>query len=190
MHEVSGKNQITNVFEYGHKHVLDSLEKFTNKTFNLKMLDARSFCKNKIREVIGNFSLGSDLTLFKTEIIGDVFGKSYWLVDNHARKYITNTDNNNQVSIDFSYEMLREVDNIISAALISQLSNRFSLEIYGDVPELVMPELKPLEEIIEKDFIKSRENLFLYLVEFQIEESPNAKCLFFWCVEEHKLIEG
>lgn len=189
MHEAIRKNQIQNVFEAGHKRVLKSLIQFTDKAFDLKTIKAKAFKKSDLTTELGDVPFHENLILFKTEIIGDIYGKSYWLIDDSARQYITNTDNNKQVNYDFSYEMLREVDNIISATLISQLSEHFSLKIYGDVPELILPKLEHLREIVESDFQKANHSLFMYVVEFAISEVPGATCLFIWFVEEAMLFQ-
>lgn len=189
MHETTGKNEIQNVFEWGHKRVLKSLVQFTNKSFDINILKAKSFSKSDLLTELEDLPFNENLTLLKTEIIGDIFGKSYWLIDEPASNYITNTDNNKQLDTNFSYEMLREVDNIISATLISQLSDNFSLKIYGDVPELVLPKLKPFKEIVNTDFQKSNSSLFIYALEFQIKEFPTATCLFFWCIEATKILQ-
>ncbi|MGM0579737.1 MAG: hypothetical protein ACQETL_03600 [Bacteroidota bacterium] len=189
MHEVTGKKEILNVFKWGHERVLKSLMQFTNKSFDLKTIKAKSLKRNELLNELEDIPFDEKLTLFKTEIIGDIFGKSYWLIDELASNYITNTDNNKQLNTNFSYEMLREVDNIISATLISQLSDHYSLKIYGDVPELLLPELNPLKEIVNSDFQKAKNSLFIYALEFQIKEAPEATCLFLWCVEEEMFLQ-
>lgn len=189
MHELSTKKEMQNVFELGHERVLKSLIQFTNKPFDLETIKVKSIKKADLLSEFEGVPFHQMLTLFKTEIIGDIFGKSYWLIDDLTRHYITDTDNNKQVDYDFSYEMLREVDNIISATLISQLSQHFSLKIYGDVPELILPKLKPLREIVEPDFQLANNSLFFYMVEFKIKTVPDANCTFIWCIEENKLLQ-
>ena len=190
MHETTEKKEIHNVFEWGHKKVLKSLIQFTNKSFDLKIIKSTSFKKPDLLNEVADIPFHNNLMLFKTEIIGDIFGKSYWLIDEAAREYMTSIDNINQVNVDFSYEMLKEVDNIISATLISQLSEHFSLKIYGDVPELILPKLKPLSEIVASDFQKANHSLFIYMVEFEIKEAAESTCIFIWCVEEMKLCKS
>ncbi len=189
MHEATGKKEIQNIFERGHQKVLKSLMQFTNKSFELNIIKAKVLQKPELLSELENVPFHENLILLKTEIIGDIYGKSYWLIDDSALQYITNTDNNKQVNYDFSYEMLREVDNIISATLISQLSEHYTLKIYGDVPELMLPKLKPLREIVESDFQKTNLPLYLYLVEFKIKEVSDATCMFIWCVEEKKFLQ-
>lgn len=79
-----------------------------------------------------------------TDIIGEAKGKSYLVLSHHDAEEIAgmlirkmkNIENN-----DFYKEaILKEVDNVLAASVITELSNALDLKIFGDVPKFIKPE--------------------------------------------------
>lgn len=91
-----------------------------------------------------------ELYVLVTRIIGNLYGKSYLIFSKQecddifkmAGKYTTPQ---------LKEAMLLEIDNIISASVISKLSDALKLNIYGDVPELMRMHSLDLQEFFSDD---------------------------------------
>lgn len=78
-----------------------------------------------------------DLYILVTQIIGDIPGKSFLVFNQEESKEIFATLNMSSKNHELNEAFLLEIDNIISASVISNLSNALNIEIYGDVPKLL-----------------------------------------------------
>lgn len=78
----------------------------------------------------------SDRHVFITHLIGELAGRSYLILDQAACEAIFGAVRSARGNIQdtLQYPLLMELDNILSAAVISELSNALSVEVYGDVP--------------------------------------------------------
>jgi hypothetical protein len=77
----------------------------------------------------------NNLTILQTEIFGESEGECYLILTPKEREYLC--ENNQQKAIyngvgDLAF--LLELDNIISAAVVTEISNVFDISVYGDVP--------------------------------------------------------
>lgn len=84
----------------------------------------------------------NDLTVIKTSIIGDMDGASYFALNPEERETIAQMSlaafgSPSSVQDVNESAVLMEIDNIISAAVITELSNALMVSIYGDVPQLM-----------------------------------------------------
>ena len=87
-----------------------------------------------------------DLTVVQTDIIGQLSGTSYLIFNDEEKKAVTG------MSLDAfggptcvgETAMLKEIDNIVAAAVITELANALNVNIYGDVPTLY--EVSNIEE--------------------------------------------
>ena len=93
------------------------------------------------------------LTVVTTENKGELDGKSYLIMHQHECDQIyaicmkAKTPETMLLK-----EFLKELDNILSAAVITGISNALELEIYGDVPHILTTEAKTVENIVAQDF--------------------------------------
>jgi chemotaxis protein CheY-P-specific phosphatase CheC len=76
-----------------------------------------------------------DLVVLTTQIIGTISGKSFLIFSEDESKEIFRTLKNSNQSMQEAF--LLEIDNIISASVIAELSNSLGIEVYGDVPQLL-----------------------------------------------------
>ena len=87
-----------------------------------------------------NFSWGSKhgkLMVIITEVIGELSGRSYLIIPEDDRKKIcASVLPTGQLNETLEEAMLMEVDNIISAVVISQIANVLNIEVFGDVPQV------------------------------------------------------
>jgi chemotaxis protein CheY-P-specific phosphatase CheC len=91
-----------------------------------------------------------DLYVLTTPIIGDVKGKSFLIFNRDESEEIFKSL---QPSKDEAIReaFLLEIDNIISAAVIAELSRSFGLEIFGDVPQLIKTNSKDLFALLMEE---------------------------------------
>lgn len=114
----------------------------STKSFLIRHQDEFSF----MSEEVGN------LYVLITEVVGDLYGKSY-LVFNEAEsddmyRLMSKNAPHNETMKD---AILKEIDNIISASVVSELSNALKVNIYGDVPVLIRMEAAALQDFISED---------------------------------------
>jgi len=87
------------------------------------------------------------LYVISTQLIGSIHGKSFLILSQLGFNEIANTigeKQNQEVKDGF----LLEIDNIISAKVISALSNELVKEVYGDVPKLFKVKPSDLQNFI------------------------------------------
>lgn len=83
--------------------------------------------------------MGLQVLMLKTELVGMVGGINYVLFTKEEAKSMCNAtlgvggDDN---TIDFVIEFLKEVENVLAAGTITEIANRLSIEMYGDVPKI------------------------------------------------------
>jgi chemotaxis protein CheY-P-specific phosphatase CheC len=75
-----------------------------------------------------------ELFVLTTQLMGDLAGKSYLILDFSASQEIKASMGH--LTRELHEAALLEIDNIVSAAVISDLSNALGIELYGDVPHL------------------------------------------------------
>ena len=77
----------------------------------------------------------SQFNVLTTEIIGDTKGKSFlFLSEKDAAELFKLTTGQEPNNEEFLEAVLKETDNIVSAAFISVIADKYKLKIYGDVP--------------------------------------------------------
>jgi chemotaxis protein CheY-P-specific phosphatase CheC len=135
--------------------------------------------------------------LLTTEIFGDVFGKSYLILSQHDFDVLTrNINQSKDPNVNFHHEFLKEVDNILSAAVITKLSNKLKMKMYGDIPMWVGAVQNNVAEIISADFQDRVSEVYVNTIMFTFDKAPTVKPLFIWimdsrvgvCLEESKVV--
>lgn len=127
--------------------------------------------------------IDNDQIYLSTEINGDIKGVCYFIISKHdaaflVGKALPNSASDEPFVIDEMNEgFLLELDNIISAAVTTQLANLLQMNIFGDVPKLnkwdTLNSRDPLYDKFKPLFLKT---------EFQIQSvtfSPG----FYWFLE-------
>lgn len=91
-----------------------------------------------------------DLYVLTTPIIGDVKGKSFLIFNkDESEEIFKSLQSPKDEAIRDAF--LLEIDNIISAAVIAELSRSFGLEIFGDVPQLIKTNSKDLFSMLMEE---------------------------------------
>jgi chemotaxis protein CheY-P-specific phosphatase CheC len=124
-----------------------------------------------------------------TEVFGELEGKSYLIFSQEEYDWVTRGVKSKPETLAMiKNEFLKELDNIVSAAVITKLSNMLKVKIYGDTP-LLEPYDGDLTKLIHKDFAQGRERLYINSCHFTFEANPDIKPLFVWAMDE-KIFES
>ncbi|MFZ5999514.1 MAG: hypothetical protein ACOYW3_03330 [Bacteroidota bacterium] len=119
--------------------------------------------------------------LLTTEIFGDVTGKCYLYLSQHDYAFVTrNIPEARPGSVNLREEFIKELDNILSATVISQLSNLLNRKMYGDVPVLVGQVQSRLEDVIYDDFNDQSDEVYINTSYFTFDGVENVSPLFVW----------
>lgn len=123
-------------------------------------------------------------TLITTEIFGDVLGKSYLLLSEVDMQLLTaRIAGVDEKSAILREEFIKEVDNILSAAVISRLSDQLRLTMYGDVPVLNGQVRGNVATLITDDFSERTDQIYINAGAFSFEMHPDVCPSFIWVVE-------
>lgn len=129
--------------------------------------------------------------LLTTEIIGDLTGKSYLFFSPYEFDLLTEgIPQGSDSSVNLKEEFLKEMDNILSAAVITKISNELKGRIFGDVPVLVGKTQSRLEDIINDDFSEHTEELYINSIFFSFEKQPAIQPLFLWVINHSNVEAG
>lgn len=127
--------------------------------------------------------VGTDLML-TTEVFGDLSGKSYLLLSVDELEWITSKIPSHAAQRDnMTEEFIKEVNNILSAAVITWLSNHLGCRVYGHVPVLAGRLNRSMEDVIHDDFRGSSEHVFVNSVSFFVENHPEVHPTFVWVID-------
>lgn len=126
--------------------------------------------------------------LITTEVFGEVSGKSYLLLSEKEFETLMNLVHGlKKSSINLEIEFIKELDNILSASVVTQLSNEFKLKMYGDIPNLVGMTLSTIEEIIYDDFCELTNEIYINSIQFTLKDYPVFQPLFIWVLDRNTL---
>lgn len=123
-----------------------------------------------------------------TDIIGEAKGKSYLVFSEKDAQAVPDMLIQKMKSLesnpDFAEIILKEVDNMVSAAVITEFSNQLDLKIYGDVPKMIFPEDANREWL--QDEIKDNEHMFAILssANFAFENNLKICPYFIWILDK------
>ncbi|WKN33667.1 hypothetical protein PZB74_10055 [Porifericola rhodea] len=134
---------------------------------------------------------GEDITMLTTKIIGEVEGKSYLLLNEEEKSAIFSAclppQKDEEARKTMEEAMLKEIDNIVSATVITQFSNALGFSIYGDVPHLFYMPAKEVATTIA-DELKQVSDYFLTVnTRFMFENDTTLQPNFFWILSSQFL---
>ena len=180
---------LKNAFESGHTNATLSLSKmtrteiyYTNFRMGFHTLDPDYLGKD------GTFNREGASLLFTTEVFGDVTGKSYLLISDEEFALLTHgIPDSKDPGINLKEEFAKELDNILSASVITRLSNELKRKMYGDIPILVGKVHGRIEDIIYDDFSEQAKDVYINSGHFSFSERPTLRPLFIWVVDRNSL---
>lgn len=180
---------LRNSFESGYSHASVSLTQMTKCPTRYN-----NFHHGSVRfdaqfpEIEEHMHVSGAYVLLTTQIFGDVTGKSYLLLPESAMEILTSTiPAGKPSSVNFKEEFIKELNNILSAAVITKLSNQLAKKMFGDVPELIGKVTCHLSDIIEDDFSEELEEVYINGIYFLLENHQGIQPLFVWVLDKNTL---
>jgi chemotaxis protein CheY-P-specific phosphatase CheC len=122
------------------------------------------------------------VNIVTTDMIGQIKGTSYLIISEYeAAKIFSSctTGSGFEDKEEFVTEVLKEIDNILCASVIAELSNHLNLSAYGDVPFL---KKISADEIPFYNFGMDSENeiFFVSINNFHFPSDLDLKPVFIW----------
>lgn len=149
MNHLTREDTLIQIMNNGFKKAASSFSLLIKKP--VLVATAQSTTDAPAQELLGSSSDPEELVVLVTQIIGEICGKSFLILHQQGNQEIFRAINNAVLNQPLQEAFLLEIDNIISAAVIAELSNELGLEIYGDVPQLVKINSRDLQEYIQHE---------------------------------------
>jgi chemotaxis protein CheY-P-specific phosphatase CheC len=179
--------KLDKLFDAGYTNAASALTRLTEQQIGFNQLHAGLFSVDEIKLNDAIYST-EDCVLLTTEIFGDITGKSYlFLSDKEVALLAAGIPIGKEANINLKEEFLKEVDNILSASVITKLSNELKVKMYGDVPHLQGKTLTRIENTLEKELQKQTGNIYINIISFSIAGYPKLNPVFIWILESNVL---
>ncbi len=132
------------------------------------------------------------LYILETLLKGEMKGGCYLVFDPSEvsllnKICIPNSMANSQANDSITHEILLEIDNIVSASVITQFSNLLQLKIYGHVPKMMRWNSNEVDKnllAVAKEF--DAEGILRISTTFRVEKSKISP-EFIWILDNHFL---
>jgi chemotaxis protein CheY-P-specific phosphatase CheC len=173
---IKRENFLTVVFNKGFQRAAESFSKLIHKPVNVMPVTVSDKSTN---DTLGAVKKSSELVALTTKVIGDITGKSYLLLNAQDCDAILRSYSyaGNQIMAD---AFLLEIDNIISASVIAELSNALQIEIYGDVPQLIRVRAQELKKFAAEELnVDDASKLILTSTTFEVD-NRQIQPYFIW----------
>jgi chemotaxis protein CheY-P-specific phosphatase CheC len=121
-----------------------------------------------------------DLYVLITQIIGDITGKSFLIFSEDETQEIFKALNNATSTKAINEAFLLEIDNIISASVIAELSTVLGLEIYGDVPHLAKVHASDLQVFLSEISCSDPTSMIFCNTTFLFDKKERIHPQFIW----------
>src|SRR5688572_16824213 len=145
--DASRERFITNVMNAGFGRAAESFSKLVNGS--VRVTDTSCIVLPHRGDLTGVAEESGNLIVVTTQIIGRVSGKSFLVFsEREIHEIFKSLGTKNRI---LEEAFLLEIDNIISASVISGLSNALSIEVYGDVPQLTHIQASALHGFIRSE---------------------------------------
>lgn len=160
---------IEKIIKDGYEQAAASLSLLTGEPVAISGEDIKIYNNNA--ELKSMMPVGTDQIIVKTEIIGELGGASWLIFDQEeSRKVVLKSHNTFGVSSGLADSaILLEIDNILSAAVITQLSNVLNVRIYGDVPHIVPADFKNMFQCTNDEFCLFTTAHFTFLNDMEVK---------------------
>lgn len=138
---------------------------------------------SKVMASLSDLSLGRKAEaaiVLTTEIIGDLSGKSYLVLTEADREKICHAVSpNSKLNDQLQEALLLEIDNIVSAMVISQIADELEVEGFGDVPQIHYIRSNEVLPMMSSGTEENQANCMLSATTFSIA-GLDAQLRFMW----------
>lgn len=172
----------------GYKKAAQSFSKMARQ--EVKIIPSSLSVSHDNIEVLNLLKKDEELVLITTDIIGDLQGKSYLLFNQSECEAIFRAclqiQDSKIVQLIEAETFLKELDNILSATVITEFSNYLDVMIYGDVPILSKTNVMAIKDKIINDYATDgKESYFVTSnARFVFENDTELQPQFIWKLTE------
>lgn len=177
--------RVLEAFESGYVNAALSFSKFVNANIGyVRMHHGLHIVEEGMRDMNEINRFDANL-LVATDVIGEVCGKSYLLLNTREYDQLSEQVYGTEDALkDFKEEFIKELDNVLSASVITKLANALHLNLYGNIPMLVNPFSCNLKKMIYDDFLDEAKSVYVNAIYFTFDEYPELKPCFIWVVDQ------
>lgn len=173
------QNFLIHVMNTGFERAAVAFSRLINKP--VKIVNSQSILIQHDSEISYITEEAGDLSVLITQIIGDVTGKSFLIFNQDESKEIFKALNTSVSNEALNEAFLLEIDNIISASVIAELSNSLGIEIYGDVPHLAKVHARDLERFMSEEIVRDEPSSVIFCnTTFQFDNREKVHPQFIW----------
>ena len=173
---------IRELLSTGYAHAARSLATLVNQPVSAEIM---LFTVSRIGVSEAIYYPEGNATLILTDIIGEVGGRSYLLLSEPECVALfgmclpaTGTERQHA---GLGEELLKEIDNIVSAAMITKLSEALDVRIFGGVPHAFTSSAVSIKAKIKEDMAHQKsDGLLMVSARFLFETDASLQPQFFW----------
>jgi chemotaxis protein CheY-P-specific phosphatase CheC len=157
----------------------ESLSFFMKETVGINELE---FEVNN--HITGSSKTGNNIHVLTTEVIGDLPGVCYLIFSKDEADKLRDMalpaeiKNDPAMVEEMNEAIMLEVDNIISASVITEFSNILKHKIYGNVPSMKLVDSSELNKLIEEN--RKKEIVFINFKTEFVSTTMNFSPEFLW----------
>lgn len=167
------------IMQSGFENATLAFSKFVQK--NIHFSEPKQIHNVVDTTYLNQWNFTDDFYLVTTEIKGEISGKSYLFCSKSSVDILFDAIQLTGMDESFTEPFLLELDNILSATVITQISNKLSLQIYGAVPEIKNLVHTKLDIFIEKELVNQfMDAKFVFTTEFSLKTYPECILPFVW----------
>lgn len=150
------EHKARHVLEYGVEKTASAFAAMINKEVSPVRVALERYDHWKGYEYSPNS--GSHMVLLKTELVGAISGINYFILSQSEMITICNKcmaedflasdkDGLGNAKIEF----LKEIENVLAAATISEIADKFKIDLFGDVPKIQAVGAEMVDQMIRKE---------------------------------------
>jgi len=179
METKSREERLAGIMSSGFERAARSFSSLINRKVKITKCQSVLIQSSKNHAALAEES--GQLYVLVTQIIGDISGKSFLIFNEVESEEVFKAMNLKKSSSAMNEAFLLEIDNIISASVIAELSMSLDLEVYGDVPELNrMPATELNSFILAETGDDNHSSLIFCNATFQFDERDSIHPQFIW----------
>lgn len=179
------ENYIKETVEAGFKKAATAFSALAKKEVSMESLVIKYLeSPNQLEHLL---PIADTLVVLTTDMIGELKGKSYLVLSEEESHKVVAACSPMKLAPgthELSEALLLEVDNILSASVITEISNRLNLKIYGDIPHLRKSSTPEALELLKKDFLQyqnsQQELLLVSSTHFHFKNEVHLRPQFIW----------
>ncbi len=179
-----------NIFQSGLNRASEALVVITGQSVQLQAIKLQATQGANAQAVLPQFT--EQVQVLSTQLKGQLQGNSYMFITQQQsvklKQMLAHINGFEQQG----FEFLKEIDNMLAAAIISVIANKLSVAIYGDVPHHHCLQGNELHHWwANKQTIEncppSQEVLLVVTSSLQVGQNETIDFFFVWCLQQQAL---